>query len=325
MDYRPLGTTGIQVSAISLGAGPVSQLLTGDAIELQRETLAAALAEGINWVDTAATYGDGRSEQNLGRTIEALGAVDSLHVATKVRLVGGQLHSIRAAVRQSVLGSLRRLKLLRVTLVQVHNSITKIEGTQPTSITPAHVLAPGGILEELDALRREGLVAHFGLTGLGDTSALEEVLASDHFSTIQIPYNLLNPSAGRLVPADFSETDHGNLITSCAARGIGVFAIRVLAAGALAGRPPSPHTLKTPFFPLDLYERDSERARQLAARLPSGAKLDELAVRFALSHPGVTSAIIGLGSPEEVRCAVNYAAKGPLDNALLATVDGTAL
>jgi aryl-alcohol dehydrogenase-like predicted oxidoreductase len=68
-----------------------------------------------------------------------------------------------------------------------------------------------------------------------------------------------------------------------------------------------------------------ERARRLVTLLPSGPRLDELAVRFALSNQGVTSAIIGLGSPEEVRRAVSYAAKGPLDTALLATLESAAL
>jgi aryl-alcohol dehydrogenase (NADP+) len=97
---------------------------------------------------------------------------------------------------------------------------------------------------------------------------------------------------------------------------MGVFAIRVLAGGALAGRPPSPHTLKTPFFPLALYERDCQRAERLATLLPPGMPREEAAVRFALSHPGVTSAIVGLGTPEEVADAARFAAAGPLDAAL---------
>jgi aryl-alcohol dehydrogenase-like predicted oxidoreductase len=325
MEYRPLGSTGIRVSAIALGAGPVAQLLTGNAHAVQRATLAAALESGINWVDTAATYGNGRSEQNLGRLLAELKAADRLHVATKVRLEGEPLNAIGRAVRHSVTNSLRRLGLERITLVQVHNAITEVAGSQPTSITPGQVLSPGGVLEALEALRRDGLVEQMGLTALGDTAALDEVLAGGDFATIQIPYNLLNPSAGRPMPADFPETDHGNLIATCAARGMGVFAIRVLAAGALAARPPSPHTRKTPFFPLDLYERDAERARKLSQRIPPGTTLEEWAVRFALSHSGVSSAIVGLGSPDEVRQAVDHAAKGPLDSAALAALENAIL
>jgi L-galactose dehydrogenase/L-glyceraldehyde 3-phosphate reductase len=317
MEYRTLGSTGIGVSAVAFGAGPVAQLLTSDQPHAQRSTIEAALAAGINWFDTAATYGDGRSETNLGRALAEIGAPNQVHVATKV-LMPHDLAVITSAVRDSVTASLRRLRVERITLLQIHNSITQQAGTQPTSITPAHVLAEGGLLAELEQLRRDGLVKHLGLTGLGEPSALAEVIASGQFDTIQIPYNLLNPSAGQIVPPDFPEDNYGNLITTCSGRGMGVFAIRVLAGGALAGNPPSPHTLKTPFFPLELYHRDCRRAEGLAAALPAGISREEAAVRFALSHPGVTSAIVGFATPGEIREVVRFAAAGPLDIQALA-------
>src|SRR5262249_50709529 len=151
----------------------------------------------------------------------------------------------------------------------------------------------------------------------GDVPALAEVIESGAFAAIQIPYNLLNPSAGAAAADDFDQTNYGNLIELCGRRGMGVMAIRVLAGGALAGRPPSPHTLKTPFFPLDLYERDRESAERLAGELPAGLRLEEAAVRFVLSHRAVTSAIVGMGSPEEVVDILNFASAGPLDRQLL--------
>jgi len=328
MQYRSLGSTGLDVSVIAFGAGPVSQLLVGDQADAQRATVEAAVTAGVNWFDTAATYGEGRSEKNLGRTLAELHLADRVNVATKVRIMPHELGAIAATARNSVLASLRRLRVERVTLLQVHNSITGVAGAQPTSLTPAHVLAPGGLLDEIKKLQREGLVQHLGLTGLGEPAALCEVIDSGQFASVQIPYNLLNDSAGRDVPSDTTcesedscaesvdSTDHeanyGNVIGHCARHGMGVFAIRVLAGGALADRPPSPHTLKTPFFPLALYERDRRRAEDLARCLPSGVTLPEAAVRFALSHPQITSAIIGLATPAEVAAATHYAAAGPL-------------
>ena len=313
MEYRTLGSTGVRVSAISFGAGPVSQLLVGERNPTQRETVRQAIELGVNWFDTAATYGDGQSEENLGRALSDLGAQEQVHVATKVRLMPNQLRAIGLHVRESVLTSLRRLRLDRIALLQLHNSITTEVGAQPTSLTPAHVLAAGGVLEEFDRLKQQGLVTHLGLTGLGEPAALEQVIGSGAFDTLQIPYNLLNPSAGQSVAADFSEVNYGDLISTCGRRGMGVFAIRVLAGGH-----PSPHTLKTPFFPLELYERDLQRADGLAAQLPAGLGREEAAVRFALSHPAVSSAIIGFASPEQVSQAVRFAAAGPIDPACLA-------
>jgi aryl-alcohol dehydrogenase-like predicted oxidoreductase len=323
MEYRALGSTGLCISPISFGAGPVSQLLVGDRYEVQRATILSALDAGINWFDTAATYGDGQSETNLGRTLADLSEGRQTHVATKVRLTTNDLTQIGSSVRNSLAASLRRLRLECVTLLQIHNSITAEAGSQPTSITPAHVLAPGGVLETLQCLQREGLVQHLGLTGLGEYAALAEVIDSGAFATIQIPYNLLNPSAGQDVSSDFSEANYGNLITRCGQRGMGVFAIRVLAGGALAGQPPSPHTRKTPFFPLDLYQRDCRLAEQLESVLPADLRREEAAVRFALSHPHVTSAIVGLASSEQVAEAVRFADAGPLDKGLLTRLMGS--
>jgi aryl-alcohol dehydrogenase-like predicted oxidoreductase len=78
---------------------------------------------------------------------------------------------------------------------------------------------------------------------------------------------------------------------------MGVFAIRVFAGGALLDREPSAHTLRTPFFPLALYERDRARARELAA---DGKSLKERALRFVLDDPRVHSAIVGFSTTEHV-------------------------
>jgi aryl-alcohol dehydrogenase-like predicted oxidoreductase len=325
MEYRPLGSTDIAVSVVAFGAGPVSQLLVGDCVDDQRHTIRRAVELGVNWFDTAATYGDGRSEENLGRCLAELGLQAQVHVATKVRVMPDELDNIAAVARRSLLASLKRLRLPRVTLLQVHNSITACAGDEPTSITPAHVLGPGGLLEEMERLKSEGLVEHLGLTGLGQPAALVEVIESGRFATIQIPYNLLNPSAGRVMPGGFGQTNYGNLIDLCRRRGMGVFAIRVLAGGALAGRPPSPHTLKTPFFPLALYQQDVARAERLAALLPPGMSRQEAAVRFALAHPAITSAVIGLATPGEVDQIVGFASRGPLDEKLLAKLHEQAI
>src|SRR5436190_13098429 len=124
MDYCPLGKTTILVSRLSFGAGPISTLMVGSDDDRQREAVAHAIERGINWFDTAATYGGGASEANLGRVLEELEAASNVHVATKVRLMPDDLADIRSAVRRCVEGSLQRLRLPRVTLLQLHNSIT---------------------------------------------------------------------------------------------------------------------------------------------------------------------------------------------------------
>jgi aryl-alcohol dehydrogenase-like predicted oxidoreductase len=301
MQFRRLGKTEIQVSAISFGAGPVSTLMVGESNQArQTAVIARARDAGINWFDTAATYGAGQSEVNLGCSLAELGVSEQVHLATKVRLVADDLRDIRSAVRRSVEGSLKRLRVPRVTLLQLHNSITARRDDEPTSLTPSDVLGSGGVLEPFQELRNEGITRDIGLTGIGQHAALREVILSGEFATLQVPYHLLNPSAGREMPPTFCDTDYGNVIADCAAMDMGVLAIRVMAGGALADNPPSPHTLKTPFFPLALYERDRERAKRLQTALGSSRPLSREAVRFALAHRQIHSALIGFGDVQQI-------------------------
>ncbi|HUG17458.1 MAG TPA: aldo/keto reductase [Planctomycetaceae bacterium] len=300
MQSRPLGKTGLQIPVLSFGAGPVSTLMVGERNPQQRDVIAYAIERGINWFDTAATYGNGQSEQNLGRVLVELGVDSTVRVASQVRLTDESLSDIRGAVRQSVEGSLKRMQLSRLTLLQLHNSITPQRGDEPTSLTPEDVLGSGGVVEAFEELRQAGLVSHIGLTGIGHPASLAKVVCSNRFETMQVPYHLLNPSAGLDRPEEFSETNYGNIIATCAEMQMGVMAIRVLAGGALAGNPPSPHTFNTQFFPLALYERDRQRANRIREALGPDRHLPQEAIRFALAHSQISSAIVGFGEVSQI-------------------------
>ncbi len=308
MEYRTLGATALRVSTISFGAGPVPALLTRDDQRAQLATIRRALDAGVNWFDTAASYGHGRSEAALGSVLADLGALDAVHLATKVRLDPDQLHDTAGQIRRSVLASLRRLGCSTVELLQLHNSVTATRGDEPTSISPCDVLREGGVLDTFRQLQADGAVRWLGLTGLGQPAALAEVIASGGFHSIQVPYNILNRTAGEPVDPD-GETDYGQIIDVCAAANVGVLAIRVLAGGALVGRTASEHTRQTKFFPLALYERDCQRAMNLAEGLAESQSLAEVAVRFVLTDRRVASALVGLATPDEVDQAINAAAK----------------
>lgn len=311
---RPLADTGLAIPALAFGAGPVSALMTDAAArDQQLATIQRALALGVDWFDTAATYGSGASETSLGWALHELGATHAVRIGTKVRLAAEQLDDIPGAVRASVEGSLRRLGVNSVALLQLHNSITRQRGDQPTSITPDDVLRPGGVLDAFKQLRREGLVQHFGLTGLGDTESLDAVVKAGAWATMQVNLSLCERSAGLRPGEDRVSADTPG-------RSPALLAIRVFAGGALAGKPPSAHTLTTKFFPLAIYERDLSRAAAMRLLLPAKVSLPETAVRFAVHHGRVTSAIIGFGSPGEVEDAARWAASGPLPDELIATL-----
>ena len=312
MEYRPLGQTGLEVSRIAFGAGPIPALMTAGAQDLQRVVLQRAIDCGVNWIDTAATYGDGRSEESLGKTLTSLSAQEQVHVATKVRLLPEDLRDIAGNVRKSLEGSLKRLQLERVTLLQIHNSITVERGDEPTSLMPADVLQTGGVLQAMQQLQEEGMVRHLGMTGLGTPRALRTVIESGELQTIQLPYNLVNASAGHQLGKSFPEANYGNIMASCAEQQMGIFAIRIFAGGALVGNAPAAHTYKTKFFPLDLYHRDLERRSAIEDEFVAEYSVKELAARFTLSHPHVTAAIIGFNAPTQIDELINYLDAGTI-------------
>jgi aryl-alcohol dehydrogenase-like predicted oxidoreductase len=303
MQFRILGRTGLRVSAIAFGAGPVSGLMIGDDLDRQQAAFHRAVSLGINWFDTAPGYGQGKSESALGRCLDAYGKSDEVHVATKVRIHDDDFADLAGAVRRSVENSLTRLNRSSVTLLQLHNGLTGTHAAEPDSVTATDVLKTDGILSAFHAVQAAGLVRFIGLTGTGTPEAMRTVIHSGEFDTIQTPYNLLNPSAGQEMSDCLGETNYGNIMSDCAAAEMGVFAIRVFAGGALLRFPPSAHTLRTKYFPLALYERDLARADKLQQHL----QLPDAALRFALGHPNIHSAIIGLGSADEVESAVNMA------------------
>lgn len=305
---------GLAVSRLAFGAGPVSGLMTGDDRDAQSAVLEAVIAAGINWIDTAAGYGNGRSEENLGVALAASCVPNEMHIATKVRLAEEQLAGdIRSHVLRSVEESLRRLQRSHVTLLQLHNGLTKERADEASSVSGDDVLRKNGIADALDFVRDQGLCRFIGLTATGHAETMRTVIRSNRFDTIQCPYNIINPSAGMEVEEPFRETNYGNIFEDCWPPGLGVFAIRVYAGGAILGQPPSAHTLRTPYFPLDLYERDAEAARRLAGHdrgvTEAAGNQVARAIRFVLAHPAVTGAIIGFGKPEHVTQAVEAVAE----------------
>jgi aryl-alcohol dehydrogenase-like predicted oxidoreductase len=312
MRYRLLGSTGIPISEVAFGAGPVSGVMTDPSPDRACIVVAHAIRSGINWFDTAAGYGAGQSETNLGIALKSITPSEPVHVATKVRLVTNDQADLRTQVVNSFRASLQRLQLPRATLLQIHNSITRNRDDEPTSITPDDVLGPRGILDALEDLRSRGFVDHFGLTGIGQPEPLRDVIRSGRFATIQAPFHLLNPTA--LVPSTLpsAKPDYGGFLRDAAKVGMGIMAIRVFAGGALLDAPPSAHTLKTPFFPLDLYERDRTVAVKIATQLGRDVPMSQWALKYVLSHTEVATAILGLATPHEIDAAVSVSERGPL-------------
>jgi aryl-alcohol dehydrogenase-like predicted oxidoreductase len=171
-----------------------------------------------------------------------------------------------------------------------------------------------------------GLARHVGFTGLGDSTALREVVLAEPFETVQAYFNVLNPSAGFTGHAG-GQQDFEGLIDTAARAGRGAMVIRVLAAGALAASPTREANAGDPGGQLaggSSYAADLERAdrlRELAASLGLEGPV-ELSLRFGLSKPGVSTVLVGYSTLEHLEQAIRYAERGPLpDDAVHQVLD----
>ena len=325
MEQRPLGGTGLTVSALGFGCGNVGGLMVrGDPAD-QRRAVARALEAGITYFDTAPQYGGGRSEENLGHVLHELGAWDRVVVGTKVRLAPEERGDAPAAIRRSVERSLGLLGRDHVDLLQLHNPV--MDGGERGGLPLGEVMS--GVAEGLRRVVAAGLVRHVGFSGLGEARALTTAIGSGTFETVQCYFNALNPSAG-FPGATGGGHDFAGLIDEAAAAGMGVIAIRVIAAGALAGtaeRAPNASAIDgAPLVAGSEFAEDIARARRLAA-LTGELDLEstlELAVRFALSMPGVSTALVGYSDQEQLEQAIRWAERGPLPAEAVQRVVATA-
>jgi aryl-alcohol dehydrogenase-like predicted oxidoreductase len=323
MHYRNIGNTGIKISEIGFGCGNNAVLMVKSSYEDQRKAVRHALDCGINFFDTAFAYGLGKSEENLGRILNDLGAKPV--ISTKIRLEADAVDDIKAATIRAVESGLARLGRDKVDFIQLHTRVTLERGMDKRfSLTPNDVLDPGGVVEGLKTMRDRGRVGYFGFSGLGETKALHELVDSGEFHGFQCYYNLLNPSASQKVPGDFSAQDYGLILDRAATEGMGAFVIRILAAGALTSDPSkggggSGQTLS----PGSDYPVDLQRAEKVKAALGvEGKSLTQAAIRFGLMNPKVSTVLVGFSNTTHIDEAVACSGAPAFSDADMAKIRG---
>ncbi len=311
MEQSSFGRTDLQVSKLTFGCGAVGGLMTKGAAKDQDRAVAWARDNGINFFDTAASYGNGASENNLGRALS--GNTDGIIVSTKVGVITDDLSNVAANVEQSLAESLKRLKLDHVDLFQLHNTIGQ---------TDRHgILTAGQVLNEVlpvfEKLRDAGMTRYLGFTAKGDVTQLHQLIESDRFDSAQVFYNLLVPSAGEPAPVNYPAEDYKQLLHKAAAHGVGAIGVRVLAGGALSGseeRHPLGMEQVVPIGSDTDYATDVQRAQRFAP-LVEGATADslpELAVRYAISNPMLPTTEIGIATLQQLQQAAKAVNRGPL-------------
>ncbi|HVH78651.1 MAG TPA: aldo/keto reductase [Stellaceae bacterium] len=320
MEKRRLGKTGLDVSLLGFGCGAVGGLMVGGAPPDQERAIARALEVGVNYFDTAAQYGNGRSEENLGRAIKAMNLRD-IYIGTKVRLPPTEPGQIGAGITAALDASLRRLQLERVDLYQFHNAI--VGATAGGSFAVESMLDE--VVPAFETAVQQGKIGHYGITAVGETASLLRVVDARAFETAQVSFNLLNPSPGAAVPAGFPAQDYGHLLSHTKAANMGVINIRVLAGGALSGseeRHPLASPPPDPIGSGSSYKVDLERAQRFIPLVREGHadSLVELALRYVIAHEAISTVLIGIATLEQFEIAARSINKGPLSAGAMARI-----
>ncbi|MFB8029379.1 MULTISPECIES: aldo/keto reductase [unclassified Streptomyces] len=299
MQYRPLGRTGVHVSPLCLGAmmfGPWGNEDEADSVRI----ITRALDAGINFVDTADVYSGGVSEKIVGKAIE--GRREDVFLATKFFMPMDQDDPNRRGgsrrwIMRAVEDSLRRLRTDHIDLYQVHRP------SPDTDVSET--------LGALSDLVHQGKVRYIGSSSYSGSRIVEAQSAArerhlERFVTEQPPYSILV----RGVEED--------VLPTARRHGMGTLTYSPLAGGWLSGRyrknasgGPASAARPQARFDMDVpaNQRKLDAAEQLAVLAEkAGLTLIELAVAFVINHPGVTSAIIGPRTMEQLEAFLPAAA-----------------
>jgi aryl-alcohol dehydrogenase-like predicted oxidoreductase len=306
---RPLGRTGLEVSALGFGGWGIGGAVWGEVNDANSmRALRAAIERGVNFIDTAIAYGPHRSERLVGEVVRA--ASEEVLVATKVppknlrwpAAAGVALDELFPAdhVRRCAERSLQNLGTETVDLLQLH-------------AWRDEWLGEGDWEEAVAELKAEGKIRHFGIsTNDHEPGNAVAAAAAPLIETIQVIYNLFEQA-----PADV-------LLPACAEHGVGVIARVPFDEGALTGRIDTATEFadddwRRHYFRDERLAEVDQRVKAITADLEiDRADLPGLALRFDLSHPAVATVIAGMRSDRHVGANVIAAAHGPLGPAALA-------
>ncbi|MEI8032654.1 MAG: aldo/keto reductase [Chlorobiaceae bacterium] len=284
MQKRRLGNTDMSITPVGFGSWAIggSNWAYGWGAQDDGDAVAAirrALEGGINWIDTAAVYGLGHSEELVSRALE--GIEHRPYIFTKCSLVwdGGRQvsNSLKAdSIRRECEASLKRLRVEAIDLYQIHWP------------SPEEDLEEGW--REMARLREEGLVRHIGVSNF-TVAQMQRVLAIAPIASLQPPYSMLRPAIEK------------EILPFCQAQGIGVIVYSPMLSGMLTG---AMNHQRVASFGEDDWRRKNKEFQEprlsinlelveLLKRIgkPHGRSAGEVAIAWTLRHPAVTGAIVG--------------------------------
>ncbi len=325
VERRRLGRTELEVPALTYGGGWIGGFIIRAEKEAREALLSRALAAGIDWIDTAALYGQGVSETVIGAWLAGLAPDARPRLSTKFN-VDLEAGDITDQILRSVEASFERLGVEHVPLIYLHNQILGdgAERRDARSIRVGELMTPGGVADAMETLRERGLCDWLGITALGDPAALHGAVDSGRFDAAQVYVNLLNPTALEQPTgaggAGWNTSDFAGLLGRCAAQDMGVMGIRIFAGGHLAAT--ERHGREIPVTDNTDNSAEEARAAALFEVLGDGyGNRAQTALRFGLGLDRVSTLVIGIGEPGHLDVALAAAAMGPLPESRLEALE----
>ena len=317
MKIRRFGRTEFKISQLTFGGGWVGGILIDPDKEIMHKALSLASKKGINWIDTAESYSEGKSEKNIGELLSSF-SNDTFQISTKARLDPYSSESIISQIDRKIDASLGRLQRNFVELYQLHNRIQNVSDKNNFSVKD--VLKKGGVADAMEKFKSDGRIKSIGITALGDIDAINEVVLSDCFDVAQIYYNLLNPSASFSSPGKWNDQNFSNLIKNCKSKDMGLMNIRIYAAGYLATD--KRHGREIPItFGINETELNKRVEKiNLIMRDIQGTKAQK-ALRYGLSNDDMSTIVIGLAEISHLEEALEGYELGSLDEEILRKIE----
>lgn len=300
---RRLGRTGLSVSVLGYGGWGIGGGLRGETNDATSvAALNSAIDRGINFIDTALAYGPHHSERLIGRVVRS--REEEVYVATKVPPKNLQWPARGETpveevfpdshIRHCVERSLRNLGTEAVDLLQLH-------------AWRDEWLQTGDWAETIEALRTEGKIRFFGIsTNDQEPQSAIGIAASGLVDTIQVIYNI------------FEQTAANDLLPACVAHDVGVIARAPLDEGALTGAITTASVFgddefRAAYFRGERPREIEEHVRSITAELGiERSDMADVALRFVLAHPAVSTVIPGMRSVRNVERNCASAGAGPL-------------
>lgn len=302
MNYRTLGRTGIKVSEIGFGAWAIGGSWGEQPEKESIEALHKALDKGVNFIDTAQVYGDGRSERIIAKVLKERS--EDITVATKTPPAPGpwppspycvaEERFSEKYLRENIEERLRNLDTDCIDILQLH-TWTRAWNNNPYP------------LEVLKKIQEEGKIRYFGIsTPEDDQDSVIELMKTGLIDTVQVIYNI------------FDQNPAAELLPVAKEHNVGIIVRVVFDEGVLTGKYTEEHTFpegdfRQNYFAGDRLGRAVNRVEKIKEDVKdTGYSMPEIAIRFALEHEAVSTIITGIRNVYQAESNIKASELSPL-------------